>query len=391
MPGLPPFPSTPSSPSSPQGSSLRLPANKRIGTPVSQRLISITDPDSLSTRSVDATGSTAGSETGDAGGHSTTTSTHRRRSLASIRLPPPFQQRRTSGTSSKISHPAPPYDWVPEPIDEAHDGRVPVEGEKLRQLRREDDEGRTVLWWRRKRGVVLVVVIIVLIALAVGLGVGFSHQARATKDAVGAGNRIKTPFEFPLGQWMVEATLVEANTGCTSNSSIWRCYPYTVGGETTFDLTVNNTSELYAPNSTVYADNKPMDVPANLTVSSSNPFAIPYTNQSLSYITASSNETAERLEWTFEMTKTVMPSSSMMGNGGTAECAFLGTMFTGSLFLNAPRTVVEEASNRQWPYAFEIRQSVRGGEEAVECRGISGGSVSVPGAGGMCDCTYRNY
>lgn len=385
MPKLLPF-STP--PSSPQESSLRLPANKRID--LSQRLhaIKTQSPEANTSRITEPSSTPDNSNAGEAAASSTI----RRRSLASLRLALPLL-RRESG-SSKISHPAPPYDWMPEPIEEDHDGRVPVEGEKLRQLREADDEGKRVLWWRRKRALLLVVVLVVVGALAIGLGVGLSHRGSGGSNNAnkGAGNRTEAPLEFPVGQWTVAATLVQANTGCTSNPDIWRCYPYTLGGQTMFDLTIANTSALYAPNSTAAEDTGPAGLPASLMISSSNPFAIPFTNQSLTYISSRANATASRLEWSFEMDKSVMPSSSIMADGGAAECTFPQTLLTGMLYLNAPRTSsVGMDTENAWPYAVEIRQSTQGDDREAVCWGIRSGSVSVPGAVGTCDCVYRNH
>lgn len=374
------------SPATSQPSSLRLPANKRVKTPVSDRLDSITDPEATTSRIAKPSGSTIGSATPGQG--EAPSPTPRRRSLASIRLPLPLP-RRESG-SSKISHPAPPYDWVPEPIEEG-DGRVPIEGEKLRQLRNDDDEGKTVLWWRRKRVVLLTVVLLIVVAMAIGLGVGLAHTGGKNTKAAGAGNRTEARLEFPLGQWTVGAILADATPGCTSNPDLWRCYPYVVGGETSFDLTILNTTALYAPNSTA-GDSEGAGVPANLTISSSNPFAIPFTNQSLTYTSSTSDDSARRLEWSFEMTKSVMPSSSVMAGGEASQCAFPGTMLTGTLYLDRPRARSEGmGSDREWPYATEIRQRQERGGGAVVCQGMRGGTISVPAADGPCECVYRNY
>ena len=267
---------------------------------------------------------------------------------------------------------------------------MPVEGEKLRQLRDDDDKGKTILWWRQRRAVLVAFVMVLLVTLAIGLGVGLSHRRKdATKKAAGAGNRTETALEFPLGQWTVGAVLVESNTACTSNPDAWRCYPYTVGGETIFDLTITNSSALHAPNSTARAQ---AALPANLTISSSNAFAIPVSNQSMAYVAPTENSTAARLEWSFQMAKTVMPDSDMMAGGEAAHCTFPGTMLTGRLYLKAPRSTSEGImSEGEWPYAVEIRQSMESSGEAIDCQGMRGGSVSVRGAGGTCDCVYRNY
>lgn len=388
MPRLPPL----STPSSPQESSLRLPANKRMGTPVSHRLNSITDPSNTSSRNSSTAQLPAASNDNDAVLPSQApSSTPRRRSFASIRLPLPLP-RRESG-SSKISHPAPPYDFVPEPIEESLDGREPVEVEKLRQLRNEDDEGEIVLWWRRKRVIALALVVITAVALAIGLGVGLSRTKESSRKAAAAGNRTETPLEFPLKEWSLSARLVEANTGCTSNPDIWRCYPYSIGGAALFDLTIVNTSASYAPNNTAGKDEGATRAPADLLISSSNPFAIPFTNQSLTYVRSTSNSSAERFEWTFEMTKPVMPASSVMATGAAAKCSFAETVFLGTLYLSAPRSAMGEGQTRddEWPYAVEIRQSKQGDGGPAECEGMDGGRVSVPGASGVCDCVYRNY
>lgn len=247
-------------------------------------------------------------------------------------------------------------------------------------------------WWRRKRLVLLAVIAVLLVALAIGLGVGLTHRSSSNNSdsAESPGNRTEQPLGFPIGQWTVPATLLEASTECTSNAATWRCYPYTVGGDTSFDLTITNTSAQYAPNSTTSENTGQAGQPAGLQISSSNPFVIPFANQTVTYFSSAANASAARLEWSFSMAKTVVPSSPVIEGGAAAECLFPDTMLTGILYLNAPK-MMAGATESAWPYAAEIRQAWQGGNREIECQGANGGSAAVAAAEGDCNCVYRNY
>ena len=392
-------PSLSPSPSPPPPFSLKLPANKRIATPVSQRLASITSTTATPSQVEEPEPDIEGNE-----GEAATTkplpttvsaeATPRRRSWASFAY-----ARRASG-SSRVTQPTapPPYGFVDEPIEEG-DGRKPVEGEKLAKLRKEDDEGVHRPWWKRRRVVLLIVISILLVGLALGLGIGLGQKKKEQRKSA-AGHKPDAepePLRFPLGSWTAGATLISAATACTSNPNTWRCYPYKIGGATLFDLTIANTSEVYAPNSTVESS-AAGGVPANLTVTSLNPFAIPFTNQSLTYISSPDNATSARLTWTFEMAKSVMASASMGSNGATAKCLFRSAVFRGTLYLQAPRSQepMQNGGDHEWPYAVEIRQSARGGDGVPECRessggGTVGGDLVPQSSESECDCVYRNY
>ncbi|KAK4555749.1 hypothetical protein LTR86_006969 [Recurvomyces mirabilis] len=401
------------------GSALRTPAQRRISAPVSIRLSTITE------------GANAGQP--ENGVNDTRQSRSHIRSLDNVpdspgRLPPYRQASRSSagGRSQDTGRTAPPaYTWVPDPIEGEENLRAPVEGEKLAELRRNGGHLRKA----RQRGgwgraAVVAAVVLLVVGLAVGLGVGLTagrkHPNSSSADQAGPSgatspdNRTQV---FPLGEYSLLTNLREVNTSCTSNPATWRCYPYTVfnladsstntSSAATFNWIITNTSSTYATNTSSSTPSE--GIPANLTISSTNnPFSIIFTNQSLTYISLASNTSSPRLTFNFTQSKSVIPSTSITSNGATAECFFNSTVFTGTLYLDAPRTYPygQEAQRdssiggfEQWPYAVEILQASPGGQDVPACYQMINGGVGdrILTAGtamseeSRCLCDYRNY
>ncbi|KAI7086040.1 hypothetical protein KC356_g5394 [Hortaea werneckii] len=399
---MPIFNGKPSNPT--VDSSLRLPAQKRISLPTSQRLSTITE-----------------------GPNASTSQTIRGPLISGLNSKHEGIPGRQSQDTTKTGPPA--YEWIPEPIDANEDLRRPVEGEKLAELRRNRLGGRQRGGWVRL-GLVIGLAALVVIGLAVGLGVGLaikngqkdtdgsSDGSNASNgqapDSAGASDDARS---FPLGEYSLITALRAVNTSCTPNPATWRCYPYSVydpsdsstaeSSTATFNWILSNTSSIYPTNDTTITT-PAAGIPANLTISStSNPFSVTFTNESLTYVNEQGNRTSARFTFSFQMHKSVIPSASITSNNAATQCYFNSTTFVGTLYLNARSSY--PASNGEgndgggayirWPYAVEIQQSSPGGQDVPTCyetfNGQLGDEVLTLGDAqpdtSQCLCSYRNY
>lgn len=394
-------------------SSLRLPAQKRISTPASQRLSTITEGSNV--RPVRPPRSLP---------RSSASSVVSAPISAAARWP---SQDSLGGRSQGTQKSAPPaYEWVAEPIDRDQDLRAPVEDEKLARLRR---GGNGKARWRDRGGwgrllLIIGLVLLVIVALAVGLSVGLTRK----RDVGGSGSTVGEQTDqpggtttsperlqsFPLSEYSMVTALRTVTTNCTSNPSTWRCYPDTIynasdasSGLATFNWILSNTSATYATNTTTVTTGD-RGIPSNLTISSTNnPFSVTFTNQSLIYINNPTNSTSARLTFTFNMHKAVIPSTSITSNNAAAECFYNQTIFTGTLYLSAARTYLSGdladstgvGEYTPWPYAVEITQSSAGGEGVPACyetvNGVAGARIltglEAQAETDNCSCDYRNY
>ncbi|RMZ16174.1 hypothetical protein D0860_01193 [Hortaea werneckii] len=380
--------------------SLRLPAQKRISLPSSQRLSTITEGPNASTSHAIIRPLIAGPSSKHEG-----------------------TLGRQSQDTTKTGPPA--YEWIPEPIDANEDLRAPVEGEKLAALRRNRSEGRQRGGWVRL-GLVIGLAALVVIGLAVGLGVGLTiKNDEKNPDGSGANNG-KSPdsveggddaLSFPLGEYSLITALHAVNTSCTPNPATWRCYPYSVydpsdpttadSSMATFNWILSNTSSIYPSNDTKVIT-PAAGIPANLTISSANnPFSVTFTNEILTYINEEGNSTSARFTFSFQMQKSVIPSASITSNNAATQCYFNSTTFVGTLYLSArssyPASNAEGndggGGHTRWPYAVEIQQSSPGGQDVPTCyetfNGQLGDEVLNLGDAqpdtSRCLCSYRNY
>ncbi|KAI7260654.1 hypothetical protein KC343_g3560 [Hortaea werneckii] len=395
---MPIFNGKPSNPT--LNSSLRLPAQKRISLPTSQRLSTITE-----------------------GPNASSSQTIRGPLIAEPSSKHEVTLGRQSQDTTKTGPPA--YEWIPEPIDANEDLRAPVEGEKLAALRRNRSEGRQRGGWVRL-GLVIGIAALVVIGLAVGLGVGLTikNDQKNPDDSRASNGHVPGSTEggddappFPLGEYSLVTALHAVNTSCTPNPATWRCYPYSVydssdpttadSSMATFNWILSNTSAVYLTNDTT--DITPAaGIPANLTISSTNnPFSVTFTNETLTYINEEGNSTSARLTFSFQMHKSVIPSASITSNNAATQCYFNSTTFVGTMYLNArssyPASNAEgndgAGGHTRWPYAVEIQQSSPGGQHVPTCyetyNGQLGDEVLTVGDAqpdaSQCLCSYRNY
>nr|OQO17409.1 hypothetical protein B0A51_14589 [Rachicladosporium sp. CCFEE 5018] len=384
-------------PSQDYSSSLRLPAQRRVSIPSSHRLNTITE----GPRPANTSG-------------------------------PAFQPRsilRNSVGSSQAASTRtapPPYTWKAEP-HAGENGLAPVEGDELAELRRKEGY-KDVKRGGWGRFVLIALAVLAIIALAVGLGVGLTMGKKKTQQAAsstvgnsggqstGAPSGTGSQQQFPLGEWSFVTALRTVATNCTSNAATWSCYPYTVfdasdaatntSSLATFNWVISNTSSIYATNATEITNES--GIPANLSISSTNnPFALSFTDVSLSYVAVAGNVSSPHYTFSFNLPKTVVPSPSVTPDNTASQCFFNNTILSGALYLHADRSFLGSdqvtsnatGSDSNWPYAVEISQTSAGGQGVPDCYGIANGQTGKPivneldpqRASDECICQYRNY
>ncbi|KAK4628421.1 uncharacterized protein CLAFUR5_11830 [Fulvia fulva] len=382
----------------------RRPASRRITTPSSQRLQTITEGPQFNAppvppKSILRTGSLSLSFP-QLFGSSTRPRNDRGNSASTSRTPPPAYER--SG-----------FPLVVE--DNFLDRAGPIEGEKVAELRRQrshQNKTRGSVW---RIVLISTVAFLVVLGLAVGLGVGLTVGRRKHQNSngeTGAASENSTR-PFPLGEYSMVTALKQVSTNCTSNAATWSCYPYNVFDASNplqtraiFNWILTNSSSDYATINTASTPDE--GVPANLTISSTdNPLAITFENSSLTYISPSSNSSSARYTFNFVMEKAVIPSTSITGDNGLSQCFFNQTIFTGTLYLSAGRTYPEAGSSnttgstgfQQWPYAIEISQTSPGGTDVPACYQYTNRVVGAritndltpQSADTQCTCEYQNF
>ena len=277
----------------------------------------------------------------------------------------------------------------------------------------------------------LIAALLGVIGLAVGLGVGLTKGRKKDSDGTGEEDDttytqqqqpdISTPTQqLPLGQYSFVTSLRSQQTNCTSNPSTWRCYPYTTldpsnpstnaTSQSTFNWIISNTSAIYATMRD--APSTPSSgIPANLTLSSTNnPFALTFTNQTLTYQSSSDDGNTSfppMLTFAFTLPKTVVPTSAIASDNSATQCFFNSTVLSGRIYLAASSSFSEglpsdsaadAGSLEQWPYGVEVLQSSAGGEGTPDCyktvngglgeRVTTEGLEPVTAQGEECRCVY---
>jgi hypothetical protein len=380
----------------PDSPTLRTPASKRILLPVSQRLSTVTE-----------------------GAVAQAPSSARWSTL-----------RTTSTSTAAYSTAPPPYELLPPPV--RHDIPNTNDEEKLGRLRRKLSATERRGGWGRLA--LLIAALLGVIGLAVGLGVGLTKGRKKDSDSAGEDDATSiqqqpdnsTPTQqFPLGQYSFVTTLRSQQTNCTSNPATWRCYPYTnldpsnpttnATSQSTFNWIIRNTSAIYATNDTPSSTPSAGGIPANLTLSSTNnPFALTFTNQSLTYHHSSDDDDGNAssppmLTFAFTLPKTVVPTSAIASDNSATQCFFNNTVLSGRIYLAAASSSkglsTEPAmgvdSPEQWPYSVEVLQSSVGGEGTPDCyKTVDGGlgervteglEPTTAEVGEECRCEYSNF
>ncbi len=209
---------------------------------------------------------------------------------------------------------------------------------------------------------------------------------------------------FPAGSYSFTAALTNISTGCTSNASTWRCYPFSTYQPSTPDLS----------SATFYWIIEPVTTYSYVISSSDNPFAPSFANVSLTLEDA--NLDTERFTFEFTMKKPVTTSAPLeVGNDKAAVCWFNQTVMSATIWTRirasypANITSVEAPVNATnvfapWPFKVEVNQGQGGAgksNSAPDCRDSRGRPMggdlrpdvneTSDGAGTDCSCRYANF
>ena len=207
---------------------------------------------------------------------------------------------------------------------------------------------------------------------------------------------------FPAGSWTFTTFLDSTSTNCTSNPLAWKCEPSVTyassptNAEATFNWIINSTS------------------PSTFTISSTdNPFAIDFSNASLTLLDA--DTPTERYTFTTTVQKQVFPSFSV-------KCFYNTTQFSADLYTKRAKSYPANSSSAStsspaaaatsgaagaaaggvfanWDFAVDATQSIGGGEDVPACyntdNGVVGSRVTdgytVEPSTDFCSCAYKNY
>lgn len=251
---------------------------------------------------------------------------------------------------------------------------------------------------RRKRWAVFAGLALVLVSVVVGLALGLTLGLRdgdANDESGGQdGGDDSQPADpvFPAGSYSFTTALQRTATDCTSNPSTWRCFPYESGSNATFFWIITGGID---------------SEPDSYTVSSTeNPFAPSFTN--LTAKLSGRGTRNERLEFSFDMDKTVVPSDALTSDNRAAECTFRGTKFETTLWTRrgdgrAVDTKTDDddddggGSSRRssfspWPADVEIIQTMAAEEGEPRCEDRDGTRITDVQAGdGECVCGYASF
>lgn len=292
----------------------------------------------------------------------------------------------------------------PPPYSEYNDVTGP-NGEKFTELRRNHRPPRRGGFVRL--ACIGLIVVAIIIALAVGLGVGLTRKStNNSKPYTGPNAPSGSNLTFPSGSYSLTTFLSVVSTACTPNPATWRCYPYqtynesTTGAMTTFNWVIDPTAADLSGKGT-----------SNTTYiisSSDNPFALTFTNATLSLENAGSENEA----YTFEvpMQKIVVPSSPLTADNAATECYYNNTQFSAKLYTKMAKTYPVQAGSAsgnpdpdpsaifgEWPYAVEVQQFIDGGSGVPDCykvvNGVKGERISIGDTtiDDSCECLYMNY
>ncbi|CAM1510156.1 Fc.00g004910.m01.CDS01 [Cosmosporella sp. VM-42] len=248
--------------------------------------------------------------------------------------------------------------------------------ERATQLKIVDGTKRRLCGWDRRQCccVLLVaagVLSILAVGLAVGLSVGLKKSNHSNSDAEAEGSEPT----FPAGSYTFNTTLETTNTSCTSNPSTWRCYPYSTGQPASFFWIIDEV------NASSYSIS-----------STDNPFAPSFTNLTLTLHDADTS--AERLTFSFDMDKVVVPSQAITPDNKATKCTFEDTSFEATIWTKKggdgqDRKVSQKFGD--WPGDVEVVQKKNAGEGGQKCVDSSGNEITdVQAKDGECECRYAS-
>ncbi|EFQ25403.1 tat pathway signal sequence [Colletotrichum graminicola] len=244
---------------------------------------------------------------------------------------------------------------------------------------------------RRRSWYRLIILAIIVIVLTVGLSVGLTVWNRQSQPVVTAGASNDTNL-FPSGSFAFNTALLEANTGCTSDSSTWRCFPDRTYSQSPNASVATFFGTISQSNSYAYQISSS---------SSSNPFFPQFSDETMTLVEGGSLD--ERLVFNFTLPKTVALSDAVTQGGRAATCDFPDMAFRATLWTrrNATTALAQSVGMTAtadsadgnvrwgvWPGQIEVEQVKTGGPD---CKDPAGKAVSVAAGNDRCNCLYANF
>ncbi|KAL8806149.1 MAG: hypothetical protein Q9182_001550 [Xanthomendoza sp. 2 TL-2023] len=303
----------------------------------------------------------------------------------------PFHRRWNLGDPPRSSFESPP------PKYSVWDTMGP-KGEKLGDVRNNKHIARRGGW--RRICLILLILLTLVVGLAVGLSIGLrkknspQEQQPTPQPASSSPSSTPSTSPFPAGSYTLSTHLSTILTDCTSDPTLWSCYPS--------NQTYSASASRSLANLTWTISSSPSSS-STLTISStSNPFSIgSFVSTPLIKLAAGTDQ--ERYHFSTESPKQTFPN---LGE----SCYFNGTIVEGDLYTRKPKAfpatspAEEERSNsnkefQPWPFAVDIRQRAAGGLNTPQCFRMQGSKqgdrvtdgITPRPESAMCSCEYRNF
>ncbi|KAI4235038.1 MAG: hypothetical protein L6R40_006584 [Gallowayella cf. fulva] len=307
----------------------------------------------------------------------------------------PFHRRWNLGDPPRSSFESPP------PKYSVWDTLGP-KGEKLGDVRNNRHIARRGGW--RRICLIMLILLTLVVGLAVGLSIGLHKRNSSTPTSPQPAEQTSTSSSaksspFPAGSYTLTTHLSTNRTECTSNATLWSCFPYQTYNPSSPTSSLANFTWIITPSSSSKNN--------DFTISSTNnPFSINFPSTPLTIL--SPNTPEERYTFTTTLDKTTFPAPGQ-------TCYFNATTLQGTLYTKKPKnypaplatttaTAEDENENsdafQPWPYAVDIQQTIAGGDAVPQCfRSTANGNlgdrmtegISPRPESATCACEWRNF
>jgi len=203
---------------------------------------------------------------------------------------------------------------------------------------------------------------------------GGDNDASSTSNAI-----------FPAGQYRIQTVLSSVSTNCTSNPSIWTCYPYTTYSDSQTE-SLAYFDWIISPSS--FSE-------SNYSISTTdNPLTIMFSNITLTLMNRGNDD--ELYAFDIPLAKITRPVTPITTSNVAAACTFSNSMLKAELYTKMPKTLNDTESvggirTNRWPYKVRIEQIAASDAGNPKCVDLSGNSLGDFSAqGGECGCDYVN-
>lgn len=214
-----------------------------------------------------------------------------------------------------------------------------------------------------------------------------SNSTELPGGASGSVNDENSPVNatFPAGTYRIQTVLTSRTTNCTSNPSIWTCYPYTTYSDSQTDSRAD-FDWIISPSSTSRSE---------YTISSNQQvFTIVFSNITLTLM----NEGNDNEYYTFDipLPKGTRPAAPLGTSNAAAACTFSDSVLKAELYTKIGKTLsdtqsLQDMPYKPWPYMVKIEQTAAPDAGSPKCVDLSGNNLGDFSAqGGECGCEYVN-